>query len=102
MPNEPVDNLDQQDLVISRIVNAPRATLWKAWTDPNLLIEGWRPATPWLAFTAVMSMADEGGGTRYVATVMHPDKATRGRHEGMGFFEGWNTCIDQLEAFARR
>ncbi len=54
MPNEPVDNLDQQDLVISRIVNAPRATLWKAWTDPNLLIEG------------------------------------------------WNTCIDQLEAFARR
>ena len=43
---------------------------------------------------------DEGEGTRYVATVMHPDQATKDRHEEMGFFQGWNTCIDQLEAFA--
>ena len=159
MANETIVNFDQQDLVISRLVRAPRATLWKAWTDPNLLkewwcpkpwttevrafdlrpggafhtfmqgpdgstsdnpgcflevipqarivfttvlTEGWRPATPWLAFTAAISMADEGEGTRYVATVMHPDKATRGRHEEMGFFQGWNTCIDQLEAFAQQ
>jgi uncharacterized protein YndB with AHSA1/START domain len=46
-------------------------------------------------------MADEGEGTRYVAIVMHPDAATKERHEEMGFFQGWNTCIDQLEAFAR-
>jgi uncharacterized protein YndB with AHSA1/START domain len=45
-------------------------------------------------------MADEGNGTRYIATVMHPDAATKDRHEEMGFFQGWNTCIDQLEAFA--
>jgi uncharacterized protein YndB with AHSA1/START domain len=32
---------------------------------------------------------------------MHPDAATRDRHEAMGFFQGWNVCIDQLEAFAR-
>jgi uncharacterized protein YndB with AHSA1/START domain len=31
---------------------------------------------------------------------MHPDEPTRKRHEEMGFFDGWNTCIDQLEAFA--
>ncbi len=53
-----------------------------------------------LPFTAVVTLADEGNATRYVATVMHPDKATRDRHEKMGFFDGWNTCIDQLEAFA--
>ena len=35
-----------------------------------------------------------------IATVMHPDAATRDRHEELGFFDGWNTCIDQLEAFA--
>ena len=68
----------------------------------SLLTEAWRPATPWLAFTAIISMADEGDGTRYVATVMHPDKATRNRHEELGFFPGWNTGIDQLEAFARQ
>lgn len=65
------------------------------------LIADWRPAIPWLLFTAVISMADEGQGTRYVATVMHPDKTTKDRHQEMGFFEGWNICIDQLEAFAQ-
>ena len=152
-------NADPQDLIISRIVRAPRATLWRAWTDPKLLKEwwcpkpwttevkafdlrpggnfhtlmqgpdggtsdnpgcflevvaqsrlvftsclvgGWRPGTPWLPFTAVISMADEGNDTRYIAHVMHPDKATRDRHDEMGFFEGWNTGIDQLEVFARQ
>ena len=51
---------------------------------------------------AVVTMADEGDGKRYVATVMHPDKATRDRHEEMGFFDGWNTCITQLEALAQQ
>ena len=150
--------VDSNDLVISRLVRAPRAKLWRAWTDPQLLKEwwcpkpwttevrafelrpggafhtfmrgpegassdnpgcfleivpqhrivmtsmlsaGWRPATPWLGMTAVVTMADEGEGTRYVATVMHPDVATAKRHEEIGFFQGWNTCIDQLESFAR-
>jgi uncharacterized protein YndB with AHSA1/START domain len=150
---------DHHDLVISRVVQAPRALLWKAWAEPDLLKEwwcpkpwttevrafellaggafhtvmrgpdgglsdnpgcflelvpqarivftsmltgGWRPATPWMAFTAVVELADEAGGTRYVVTVMHPDKATRDRHNEMGFSQGWNTCIDQLEAFARQ
>jgi uncharacterized protein YndB with AHSA1/START domain len=154
--NESAD-ADSNDLVISRLVRAPRAKLWKAWTDPTLLREWWcpkpwttevrafelrpggafhtymqgpdggdsdnpgcfleivpqrrivftsallgewRPATPWLSFTAVISMEDEDDGTRYVATVMHPDKQARDQHEELGFFDGWNTCIDQLEVFA--
>jgi uncharacterized protein YndB with AHSA1/START domain len=28
--------------------------------------------------------------------------ATRDRHAELGFFDGWNTCIDQLEAFAQQ
>ena len=68
----------------------------------SLMTEGWRPATPWMAFTAAISLADEGPGTRYVANVMHPDQATRDRHEELGFFQGWGLCIDQLEALARQ
>jgi uncharacterized protein YndB with AHSA1/START domain len=154
MPNQTTTGVDRQDLAISRLVRAPRAALWRAWSDPNLLkewwcpkvkafdmrpggafhtfmsgpeggtsdnpgcflevvaqtrivftsmlIAGWRPATPWLAFTAVIAMADEADGTRYVATVMHPDQATSDRHAELGFHQGWNTCIDQLEAFARQ
>lgn len=147
-------NPDPQDLIISRLVRAPRDMLWRAWTDPqllkewwcpkpwttevlafnlrpggafhtfmrgpdggtsdnpgcflevvpqsrivftSLLTEGWRPATPWMAFAAAISMADEGDGTRYIAHVMHPDKATRDRHDELGFFEGWSTGIDQLK-----
>jgi uncharacterized protein YndB with AHSA1/START domain len=150
---------DAQDLVISRVLRAPRAALWRAWTDPDLLkhwwcpkpwttevrafdlraggafytfmrgpdggtsdnpgsfleivplerivftsmlVADWRPATPWMAFTAVISMSDEADGARYVATVMHPDTATTERHKEMGFFEGWNICIDQLDAFAQQ
>lgn len=151
-------DLESRDLVISRLVRAPRAKVWKAWSDPGLLKQwwcpkpwttevrafefhsggafhtymsgpdggssdnpgcfldivpqarivmtslltgGWRPATPWLAMTAIVTMVDEGEGTRYVATVMHPDEATKDKHEAMGFFQGWNTCIDQLETFAQ-
>jgi uncharacterized protein YndB with AHSA1/START domain len=55
-----------------------------------------------MAMTAIITLADASGGTRYVATVMHPDKATRDRHEELGFFDGWNTCITQLEALAQQ
>lgn len=149
--------MPDHDLVISRLLKAPRASLWRAWTDPerlkewwcprpwvtevrgfdlrpggafhtvmsgpdggtsdnpgcfleivpgerivstSMLLAGWRPAAPWMPMTAVITFADEAGGTRYTATAMHPDAATCERHAQMGFFEGWNLCIDQLDAFA--
>jgi uncharacterized protein YndB with AHSA1/START domain len=46
-------------------------------------------------------MRGPDGGTRCTANAMHPDAATRDKHAQMGFFAGWNPCIDQLEAFAQ-
>ncbi|MFF7708875.1 SRPBCC domain-containing protein [Pseudomonas sp. NPDC007930] len=66
----------------------------------SMLTGGWRPATPWLGFTAVISLADEAAGCRYSAQVMHPDAASRERHEQLGFFEGWNLVISQLDELA--
>lgn len=151
------ERADSRDLIITRVLNAPRSALWRAWSDPALLKEwwcpkpwttavlafelkpggafhtlmkgpdggvsdnpgsflevvpgerlvftsmltaGWRPNTPWMGFTAIISMTDEGSGCRYTAHVMHPDDASREKHEEMGFFEGWGTVITQLEAFA--
>lgn len=145
------------DLSLTRLLRAPRAAVWRAWTDPALLKQwwcpkpwwtevkafelrpggafhtfmqgpdggtsdnlgsflhvvpmeqlvftsclagGWRPQKPWMPFTALITLADEGRGTRYTATVMHPDATTRDQHEAMGFHEGWGTCIDQLDALA--
>ena len=67
-----------------------------------MITQGWRPADAlWMPFTAIITLSDEGEGMRYVATVMHPNPATRNKQEQMGFHEGWGTCIDQLGAFAR-
>lgn len=32
------------DLTLERIIRAPRATVWNAWTDPSLLAQWWIPA----------------------------------------------------------
>ena len=52
------------------------------------------------AMTAIITFADEQGGCRYTATVLHADDETREQHEQMGFFEGWNIVIDQLNDLA--
>jgi uncharacterized protein YndB with AHSA1/START domain len=150
--------VDDFDLEISRFIRAPRAIVWKAWSDPeqlkewwcpkpwttevlgfdlvpggrfhtfmrgpdggtsdnpgvflevvptsrlvwtSALVEGYRPAAnPWMPHTAIVTLEDEGEGTRYVARVLHPDAATRDRHEALGFYEGWGICITQLEQLA--
>ena len=39
-----------------------------------------RPAPePWMPMPAIVSLADEDGGTRYVATARHRDAASRER-----------------------
>ena len=68
----------------------------------SALVEGWRPGTPWLAMTAVFTLEPVAEGTRYTARVMHKDPEDAKRHEEMGFYEGWGTCIEQLEAYARQ
>ncbi|KJK22698.1 polyketide cyclase [Burkholderiaceae bacterium 16] len=157
MTQNAADSADSRDLVITRVLRAPRAALWRAWSEPELLKEwwcpkpwttkviafnlqpggafhtlmkgpdgdssnnpgcfldvapqsrlvftsmltaDWRPAKPWLGFTAVITMADEGEGSRYVARVMHQDDAAREQHEKLGFFDGWNSVITQLDEFA--
>lgn len=66
----------------------------------NLLLPGGRPTNTDLGFTAVITLVDEEGGCRYTVRVMHPTSAVRERHEQMGFLQGWNAVITQLDALA--
>ena len=68
----------------------------------TVLTEGWKPAEPRLALTALMTLEAEGSGTRYSARVLHKNAADCREHEEMGFHDGWGTAIDQLEAVAER
>jgi len=64
----------------------------------SVLSEGWRPIKePFLAMTAIITMRADDEVTHYQARVLHPDKATRDRHEEMGFYQGWGICLNQLE-----
>lgn len=146
------------DLIITRELKAPRAKLWRAWTQADLLQqwwapepwksevvaldvhpggafqvdmlgpdgehfaspgsflhvehertlvwtsvlqEGWRPVdAPGFPMTATITMEDHDLGSRYTAHVLHATREQVKQHEDMGFFDGWNTCISQLDELA--
>jgi uncharacterized protein YndB with AHSA1/START domain len=77
-----------------------------SWT--NALQPGFRPAdTPpqspghecaELLMTASIELQATANGCRYTATVLHPNAASRQRHEAMGFEAGWSAVLDQLVA----
>jgi uncharacterized protein YndB with AHSA1/START domain len=39
----PVSNEADREMVISRLINAPRELVWKAWTDPKHVKHWWGP-----------------------------------------------------------
>jgi len=51
--------------------------------------------------TAIITMEDEGSGTRYTAPVLHMDKEDLRKNEEMGIQEGWGICIEQLGGLAQ-
>ena len=148
------------DLVLERVVDVPRELVWKAWTDPDTLMQWFTPA-PWKTvackidlrpggvfgttmrgpepgqefsgdgcyleiikneklvwtsalgpgyrpqeapadgqfhFTAVITMEEHEGGTKYTALAVHGNEAARIAHEAMGFHSGWGAALDQLVA----
>ena len=145
-----------RELVLTRLIAAPRRNLYRAWTEPELLKQwftpppyrtikaeldlrpggsslivmqgpdgtefpnrgiylevvenerlvftdaytsAWEPSEkPFM--TAIITFADEAGGTRYTARARHWSAADREAHEKMGFHEGWGIAADQLAALA--
>ena len=62
---------------------------------------GWKPK-PEPFMTAIILFEDLGGGrTIYTAIARHRNKDAAESHKQMGFYEGWGTVVDQLEAYAQ-
>jgi len=68
----------------------------------TVLIEGWQPAEPWLAITAILTFEAKDGGTLYSARVLHKTPEDSAKHDEMGFQEGWGTAIGQLAVLVER
>lgn len=52
--------------------------------------------------TAEITMEAVKDGTRYQALVRHKSPEDRQKHEDMGFFQGWGTCLTQLDELASK
>src|SRR5258707_14832773 len=69
MVNEP------ERMVITRGFDAPRGLVWKAWTDPKYVMQGWGPK----GFTAPVCKMDFRVGGKFLYCMRTPDGQ-----------EGWN------------
>lgn len=57
------------NVVISRILNAPLATVWKMWTDPDEIVKWWGPA----GYTSPSAQLELREGGSYVFAMQAPD-----------------------------
>lgn len=63
--------------------------------------KAWEPsAKPFL--TIILTFEALGERTRYTARARHWTEADRDTHEKMGFYPGWNQCVDQLAALVMK
>lgn len=67
------------------------------WT--SMLFPGYRPAVfDDIPITAIMTMAGEGTGTRYVFTALHRDEADFEKNKASGWQRGTEIAVDQFVA----
>jgi uncharacterized protein YndB with AHSA1/START domain len=58
-----------QELVITRVLDAPREVVWKAWTEPERFMLWWGPE----GFTSPACKIDLRVGGKYLACMRSPD-----------------------------
>src|SRR5271168_5478580 len=59
-----VEDISEREIVVTRILDAPRELVWKAWTNPRHIVEWWGPH----GFTMTIHEMDlRPGGTRCMA-----------------------------------
>jgi uncharacterized protein YndB with AHSA1/START domain/uncharacterized damage-inducible protein DinB len=58
-----------RDLVITRIFDAPRELVWRAWTDPQQMMRWWGPPT----FTTPVCSMDLRVGGKYLYCMQSPE-----------------------------
>ncbi|MEY9951859.1 SRPBCC domain-containing protein [Leifsonia sp. EB34] len=77
------------DIVVRRILNAPVATVWRLWTDPELVTEWWGPED----YTSPSAQVDLHEGGSYLFAMQAPD------YQGgaVSFTGGVYTAIVPLE-----
>ncbi len=67
--NRPATKPVERELVITRVFNAPREQVWKAWTEPERLMRWWGPK----GFMSPVSKIDLRVGGAYLSCMRSPE-----------------------------
>jgi uncharacterized protein YndB with AHSA1/START domain len=67
MTNSTVNEMER--MVVSRVFDAPRELVWKAWTDPKYVMQWWGPK----GFTAPFCQMDFRVGGKFLYCMRAPD-----------------------------
>jgi uncharacterized protein YndB with AHSA1/START domain len=67
--NDPSAKSPERELVITRVFDAPRELVWKAWTDPEHLMRWWGPKY----FTSPSCKIDLRVGGKYLFCMRSPE-----------------------------
>lgn len=62
-------SIKEQELVISRIFNAPRERVWEAWSKPDIFKKWWGPK----GFSCPVAKIDFRKGGKYINCMKSPD-----------------------------
>jgi uncharacterized protein YndB with AHSA1/START domain len=62
-------NSETERMTITRIFNAPRELVWKAWTDPKYVMQWWGPK----GFTSPFCQMDFREGGKFLCCMKTPD-----------------------------
>ena len=66
------EGVTSQEITISRVFDAPRELVWRAWTEPEQLARWWGPAG-WTNRLETITMDVQPGGTFRVTSVSDAD-----------------------------
>ncbi|MBI0583263.1 MAG: SRPBCC domain-containing protein [Methanomassiliicoccus sp.] len=63
------EQVEREEMVVSRTFDAPRERVWRAWTEPELIKQWWGPK----GFTAPVIELDLRNGGKYLFNMRSPE-----------------------------
>jgi uncharacterized protein YndB with AHSA1/START domain len=63
------NNVKKRDLVVTRLFNAPLSLVWKAWSDPEYVMQWWGPE----GFTSPLAQIDFREGATSLVCMSSPE-----------------------------
>jgi uncharacterized protein YndB with AHSA1/START domain len=80
--NNSTENTNEQDIVVTRVFDAPVELVWKAWTDPKLVMLWWGPTD----YTSPMCRIDFREGGQYLFCMRAPKNQGGQDYYSTGFY----------------